>query len=629
MLRKGFVSFGAQRMKQTSRRRAAVIAIIIAMVMFTPAAFSDPAADLNVKLELGASQVELGGHVPLRIVVEGGGEASEPILADVSGLDVIFQGRAQSVQIINMSVTTSKVFTYVVIPQQAGVFTIGPARVESKGGTVQSNSVTLKVSETKPSQQGSPPVSGGKNFIIEAGVDDNKPYVGQQVTLSLRFARSADARIRNAGYDLPDLPDFWTEGIETRREYSKNIGGSNYLVTEIAIPLFPINEGEVKIDPIQVKYEELVVDEHQPQTSFFNDPFGRNPLDDDFFKLFRSESIVKRSASTAPISLHVKPLPTQEKPAGFKGGVGKFSLTARLSNEEIKAGESATLTLTLSGEGNIRDLADPTLQMDSMKIYSDTPTINVKNYHDKVVGEKVYKLALVPQEAGRIDIPEVMVPYFNPESQRYEMASSGPLKLNVVPAEKETLVLKKNIGVEKGSAAGAKENILPIHERIGEIRNSSLQTWLRRIRPLAYPLPLLFYAVSFVVAKRRERLKNDMAYRRSKLAARTAELHVAEAEDACNEKNWNEVFSRCSKAITEYLAGKLNVPSGGLTTADIKKTLHSRGIPEKMVTEVTDYLEACDYGRFALPQKSSAIANECINRARQLLDRLEQEEAFK
>jgi hypothetical protein len=600
----------------------AVFVVFFAVILLRSPATS--AADLSIRLEIASSQMEVGESIPMKIVVEGRGDFSEPSLPEVPGVDITFQGRAQSVQIINMQVRSSKIFTYLVSPRQPGEFVLGPARLESKGSIIESNVVNLKVGKSGNEQI----ASTGRDIIIEASVDNVKPYVGQQITLLFRFARTADAPIRNATYDLPDLPDFWSEGIESRREYSKNIDGTDYLVTEVAIPLFPVNEGDVTIGPIMMRYDELVTSKSQPQSPFFRDPFGRSMFDDDFFKMFRAENIVKRSARTAPITLQVQPLPLKEKPEDFKGGVGKFSLSARLSNSEVRVGESVTLTLDLSGEGNIRDLSDPNLEMDSLKIYSDNPAITVKNYHDKVVGEKVYKLALVPQQPGQIEIPHLGVPYFNPESERYEIASSNPIELTVLPAEKETLVMKKADESDKASGPSVNADILPIHERIGKMKTDKLKVWLGRIRPLAYPLPLLIYAFCYVATKRKERLKNDIAYRRFKFASKTAEEYLAGAEEALRKKDWNNVFSKSSKAVTEYLAAKLNVPSGGLTPADIKDILIRRSVPRELVNEVTEFLEFCDYGRFTSSRKSPAAASDCIMRTRRLLERLDEEEAI-
>ncbi len=608
-------------------KRAAIIVLAISLGLLQASAARAASTAPTVKILLGLPEVEVGDRVPLRIVVEGKADSNDPVLPEVSGLEIVFQGHAQSVQIINLEVKSSRIFNYVVIPAKTGEFTIGPAQLEYGGKTIESEPVKLKVSESTEPQQAE---TKEKSLIIEASVDNTAPYLGQQITLVFRFARSPDARIRNAGYDLPDLPGFWNEGIESRREYSKQINGKDYVVTEVAIPLFPIMEGDVTIGPIIVRYDELVPNDNSREQPFFKDPFGRSIFDDDFFKMFRSDSVIKRTARTTPIRLRVKSLPQDPKPVDFEGGVGKFSVTARLNNDEIKAGESVTLTVALSGEGNIRDLADPKLELTGAKVYPDNPTINVKSYQDKIVGEKVYKLAIVPQQAGMIEIPEISIPYFNPDSKRYEFASSNPIELKVLPSEKETFVSEQPDATGKDKiTASARGDILPVHERIGAVKNSSLDIWLSWLRPVAYPLPLLLYALSFIFARKRERLKTDEAYRRARFAVKNAEAALAAAGDAFNQKDWSGVFSKSSKAICEYLAGKINVPSEGLTPADVKAALYAHGVAGEMVNEVTDFLEFCDFGRFTSSKKSPAVARECLEKAYRLLGKLEQEEAIR
>jgi hypothetical protein len=187
------------------------------------------------------------------------------------------------------------------------------------------------------------------------------------------------------------------------------------------------------------------------------------------------------------------------------------------------------------------------------------------------------------------------------------------------------LVLKKQDGTSRQQGLSGRTDILPIHERIDKVKISRLEIWLARLRPLGYPLPLLVYALSYAFSRRRERLKTDIAYRRSRYAARTAEENLVEAGDAFNRKDWDGVFSRCSKGITEYLAAKLNVSSGGLTPSDVKDILNSRKVSEAVISEVTEFLEFCDYGRFTSSRKSPAAARECLDRANQLLERLVEE----
>ncbi len=614
----------------TNRYLAVALLLVVALLAFgAPAAGAD--SKLSVDLALSKSKVAVGEHALLTVTVNGPSGFSEPVLPEVDGLDITFRGRSQSIEIINAQVKSSKKFTYVVVPRRTGEFAIGPAQIKRSGQTYESNAVNLSAKEAGEAQAAGETQAAGpqqSNVIVEASVNNANPYVGQQVTLLFRFARQTDARIRNAGYKMPDLPDFWSEGMENRQEYTQKIGDKEYVITEIGVPLFPITEGDITIGAITLNYDELIPsDRSRFESPFFKDPFGRSPFDDEFFKFFRADEVQKRTMYTKPIHIHVHPLPPEGRPKGFKGGVGSFSMTARLSNDEVKAGESVTLTLALSGEGNIRDVPDPELDIDGVKTYSDTPSIDVKNYNDTVVGEKTYKIALVPQRAGQISIPRVSVSYFDPKDGRYEAASSESLSLKVLPSEKETLVMAKSTEEERESerAGAAKHDILPIHERIGPVEGSRLQVWLRWLRPVAYPLPIVVYALCFVLVKHREKLRTDAAYRRQRFASRMADAHIEKAAQAMKQRRWDEVFTQCSRAVTEYLADKLNIPAGGLTPSDIESALSSRAVTEGLLRELIKFLEACDYGRFASSGRSPEAAREYIERTRRIIDRLEKE----
>jgi len=600
---------------------------IVALGLFLPVR-AQADNEMSVELDLSKPQIALDDRALLTVTVSGVNAVPEPTVPSVEGLDILFQGRTQSLQIINMNMKSSIVFRYALAPQRTGEFTIGPVQVRGRQRTYESNVVLLKVVEAGQSQPATPSV---QNVIVEASINKTDPYLGQQITLLLRFARRPTVRLTNAGYQLPDLSDFWNEGMESKREYLQTIDGKEYMVTELAFPLFPTTAGEVMIGPITLYYDELVPKESSRFDSpFFKDPFGRNLFDDDFFKLFSSEDIVKRSVQTDPVRLRVHRLPEGGQPEGFRGGVGSFSVTSRLSGNEVKVGESVTLTLALSGEGNVRDVPAPELSIDGVKVYEDTPSVNVKNYNDTIVGEKVYKLALVPQQTGKTVIPTISISYFNPQTGRYETASSAPVSLNVLPSENETFVVAKPAAPRGGGeqTLQRKDDILPIHERIGPIERSRTERWVRRLRIVAYPLPIIAYLFCLGIVRHRERLRTDIAYRRSRTALKKAEDHIRKAEDAINENIWDAAFMECSRAVTEYLADKLNVPAGGLTPADIESALSRHGVPPNILKEVVRFLESCDYGRFAPSEKAPGMSRNYIGKARGILEYLEKEESI-
>ena len=212
-------------------------------------------SELKIDIALARSRIELGQQTQLTVTVSGPSGFSEPVVPDIDGLGIVLQGRTQSVQIINMKVKSSKIFGYVIVPRKVGRFKIGPVQIERGGQIYKSSTALLTVADSgQPQKDAKRPQS----VIVEASVDNANPYVGQQITLLFRFARKATARIRNAGYQMPDLSDFWTEGMESKHEYSQRMNEADYLVTQVAVPLFAVKEGEIEIGRITFHYDEAV-----------------------------------------------------------------------------------------------------------------------------------------------------------------------------------------------------------------------------------------------------------------------------------------------------------------------------------------------------------------------------------
>jgi hypothetical protein len=594
---------------------AACLLAICLLATCLPASPAFAASDeegLKIELALSRSTIELGKQVSLTISVIGPSGFSEPGIPKIDGLDIVTRGRTQSVRIINMKVRSSKIFGYAVVPNRAGEFVIGPVHIRRGGMTYTSNTVKLIVMEPDKKHKAAP---AAKGVIVEAAFDNVNPYVGQQITLMFRFARKAGVRIGNAGYELPALSGFWREGVEGKREYRRRIGGTEYLVAEITVPMFPTEQGTIVIDPIKFHYDEFIPGERS-RSAFPRDPFG---------SFLRGDRAVRREAITAPIEISVRPLPLQDRPDDFKGGVGSFEISTQISDEEVARGESATLTVVLSGQGNIRDVADPEFSFENTKTYSDKPAISVKRYSDRIVGQKTYKIALVPQQGDSVSIPPISISFFNPETERYETASSAPLTLGVLASERDELEIVDSRPFSRQKRGPARSDILPIHERYGSIVSSRLAVLWPRLRPFAYPLPAIFYALCFMASGRRKRLLTDVAYRRRKRASRNAISHIETASGAARRQDWDEVFTGCSRAVTEFLADSLNVPAGGMTPADVGTLLSEKGAPEELSTDIVKFLEGCDYGRFAAPGESPDAAKKCIRGARKTLDRLKRE----
>src|SRR5690606_37785384 len=96
-------------------------------------------------------------------------------------------------------------------------------------------------------------------------------------------------------------------------------------------------------------------------------------------------------------------------------------------------------------------------------------------------------------------------------------------------------------------------------------------------------MPLL-YCATWLVTRRSERFRQDVALQRRKTALR----HAHHAIDRAVRQNSP---SGIGHAVLKYIADRVNVPAGGVVRADAMALLSERGVPEATRREADQLLE--------------------------------------
>ena len=161
--------------------------------------------------------------------------------------------------------------------------------------------------------------------------------------------------------------------------------------------LYPLRSGEFKIDPFQMTVVASV-----PTGRRIKDFWG-NRLE------VRRENVKVKSPS---VRVNVRDLPTAGRPANLNGAVGNFDLNSSLSATETVTGEPLTLLIQISGQGNLKLIGDPKLDLPP-GFESYDPKINVGN------GSKTYEYLLIPGKPGEFTLNPMSFSYFDPKTERY------------------------------------------------------------------------------------------------------------------------------------------------------------------------------------------------------------------
>ena len=128
-----------------------------------------------------------------------------------------------------------------------------------------------------------------------------------------------------------------------------------------------------------------------------------------------------------PHPIDVEPLPPG-RPGTFQRGCGRaLSLTATVTPDSVDANEAVTLTLTASGEGNLRAIPEPTLDFPGTS--RSTPRRYRRASSDRTRPSGNQELGIRPHSPspGNRTIPSVSFGYFDTGSgDSYRTASTSP-----------------------------------------------------------------------------------------------------------------------------------------------------------------------------------------------------------
>ncbi|HBF13362.1 MAG TPA: hypothetical protein DDW49_08285 [Deltaproteobacteria bacterium] len=562
-------------------------------------------ADVSVQAAIDPSRASLEDELTLTVTVSGSMQATEPSLPSMAAFKVIPSGTSTSFQIINGQVGSQKAYSYILIPTQEGHFNMGGVSVFLNGKEYTSNPLEVTISKSphvpsgKPAQQPDqvPTDEDAQTYLdrtqrnmadlkpywIEAGLTNKNPFVNEQILYTFKFYTLVN--VGQAQLSLPEFKDFWSEEVVPEKKYYTTLSGQKYVVSEKIIALLPLRSGDLSIPETSLRVE--VPD--QRADSFFNDPF---------FRMGRLNMRPKNLVAPA-LDLKIKPWP-EPQPPDFSNLVGEFSLKTSLSSENISMDDSATLTLEVTGKGNIKDakLVLPET-LDDFKIYDDKPALDVTHAEDGLQGKKVFKVALVPQREGVFQIPPFSLSVLDPKTGNYVPLTGSPFTLHVKGGSASSVLPIQRPGSDR-SILVSNEDLAPIHDEWGRAKAKELS---RQFLLFLFFIPAFLVLFVYVFQKRKKYLEaHENEYRTRKALAvfkksmrKAASLSDLRERQACH-----------LEAVRTYVRNRMGLEQIGLTLQEMMRFLETKSIRQDKKAEFEKILlgfEKTCYGGH-VPQKT-------------------------
>ncbi len=542
------------------------------------------AADAQVTASLDRGAVAAGEGFRLVLNVSGaGGDVGNPEFPRLPAVEYHGGSRSQNMQIVNGVVSSSVALSFTVVCHQPGKLVLTGIRVPVDGRMVAVNPLEITVTPAAPQRPGAQASGTDPAAFVVSSVSKRVVHVGEQLVHFFRL----NYRVRFASqpqYAPPNFAGFITEGLDANPRPDRN----GYAAVEVRTALFPTAPGTYTIPAASLQVVLLETNSGDPFAAFFGG--GRTVQ-------LKSE----------PIQITVKPLPDAGRPAGFTGAVGSYRLTAALDKRTVEAGKPVTLTMDLSGQGLIKSLKEPALpDIPGIRRYETITALSTKAQGDAITGTKTFKVMLIPTTSGKVTIPAIKYPVFNPVQGRYETLSSGQLVLAVTGATSGP-ALAGPTGTDAPAGAG----IRTVHEDIRFLksvtapRSAAPAPWTNGGMVAAQAVPVVFLCAGLLLAWRRDAVSRDPAKERARRARSNALRRLLDAHRAARSADPVAVHQAVQQALAEYLAARWNVSPTGLTLTIIRERLRGAGLPDRIVETLAGFWEEADLIRYA-PQAATA-----------------------
>ena len=590
------------------------------------------AADFQISASLDKNQIALNEQAVLSLTISGNGtHLPQPQLPGSADFQIYNAGSSQNFTWINGKAQASVTYNYVLTPLKEGHFTIPPIRMQMQGQSADTAPLTLDVvkgdasavqATARPEGEGRPATHGPAAVFITGTVDRTSVYVGEPIIFSFRFYNRVTL-LRQPAYQPPEMTGFWAEDLPPQRNFQTTVKGIPYNVTEVRTALFPTAPGKAHVGAaaLTVSLE-----------SFGTDPFGN-----DFFSQFfgRGE---EKTLRTEPIAVAVKALP-EPKPADFKGAVGDYALKAEVDKDKTTVGQPITLTLTVSGKGNIKSLPDialPTLV--NFRTFDANAATTIEKKEGEVGGSKVFKTVLIPTASGDTTIPAISYSYFDPGSRAYRTARSQPLTVHVTPgaagSTSPVSYAPPASGVQVSNPTAA-PGIKLLGEDIRYIRTPSTLSaegeplyrkgWYQGLHLILLGLLALgglgrLYYQMF--------LSDTLLYRFRK-GREKAQAEIGKTETHLTKNDIKGAGGHLANVLQDYLAAKLGSEHRSAALRDSLEQLKSRGLHAHTGEKVRNIWETFDLYEFAPAQVQASEVRAAMQTLAHVIDEVEEEIQWK
>ncbi len=511
------------------------------------------ANDVKVEASVSPRYIQLNERATLELKISGNTlmkHIGAPSFNFLPNFLAVPLGSVTTPRLVEDKLAVSMMWDYELIPQQAGEIALPDVRFSYQGVPYIANPGIITVGSVDRYVD----TSTDGIHKVEVEVSKNRPYLNEAIEYRFRYLYTTVLPARESPlFTLPTFPDFLVEELPDKNVTTTRIKGRTYHVEEHVKRLYPQKTGKIIIQPAQLTL-----------------PVKGSP----------------KTLKTEAIGLNVESLPELGKPKLFTGAIGEYIVTAKVDRRKLKVRQALTLSVQITGTGNINTVDAPKLT--SISGFRTNPPILANS---NVANARTFTYAIIPLRSGGLQLPGIEFSFFNPNKGTYQVSKTDPISLTVTPDPNDV------VDIESGF--------------------SSWIVWF-----LLFIL-VLAIAVSGYLIYRSKVQSGNKGHKPDSLMSPSVQA-VSALQSVDSGGNATSFIEALTKILHQYLCELQGLAYRQLTVQDIEDIYRQTEVSEVDQKELLEIIAKCDYHKFAPVPLSTDERQSLISRVETVINHIEE-----
>ncbi len=511
--------------------------------------------------------------------------------------------------------------SYVLLPNATGRISIGSATAVADGKTYRSAPVEVNVS-SKRSGRGaqSNNLSSLLQIPLTAFDPINPPHretqfddyvlrdgenIPDKVSRNMQLRLQTDKTSCFVGEPLLATYKLYTR-LRSESNLSQNPSFSGFSVIDMMKPDDPVTSEtetlngkqynvytirKAQLYPLQAGPAALEVASLENKISFLKNSFNTGDL--------ITENV---TLSSKPLTVNVKPLPEQGKPANFTGAVGKFEISASLADNNFSTDETGKLLVTVMGRGNLHLLTPPHITWPAgFEAFDSKLTDNTDNTTFPLSGSKTFEIPFAVEQPGSFSTPPVSFSYFDPAAVSYKTVTAPAISFSVVKGTGKTV------------------NKIAAKEKTPEPSNSGLIMMLLAVVACGFAIYALRKNKKEPVPEKISESEDTLSAEEIRASMPFQTNPLSRTEYCLQSENCTEFYAVLNTEMKHFLAQRFAIPEAMLTCKALTAAMDKAGVDNNVSLQTHELLQDI-HQELYMPYEHSEKLHDMYARARMIVE---------